>query len=116
MHMDIKTELSKNFQGELDGTDETRDFYSHDASLFELKPQVVAFPKDAEDIKSAVKFVNEHKAKHPDLNITPRSRGTDMSGGAIGESIILDVSKHLNQLLEVNAESAHVQSGMLYRI
>lgn len=113
--MDIKTELSKIFQGELDTTDETRDFYSHDASLFELKPQVVAFPKNADDIKAAVKFVNEHKAEHPDLSITPRSRGTDMSGAAIGESIVLDVSKHLNQLLEVNAESAHVQPGMLYR-
>lgn len=113
--MDLQTELSKIFKGELDTTDETREFYSHDASLFELKPQIVAFPKDADDIKAAVNFVNQNKAEHPELNITPRSRGTDMSGGAIGESIVLDVSKHMNILHEVTPTSAHVQPGMLFR-
>jgi FAD/FMN-containing dehydrogenase len=113
--MDLQAELSKIFKGELDTTDETREFYSHDASLFELKPQVVAFPQDVTDIKSLVTFVSANKAAYPDLSITPRSRGTDMSGGAIGESIVLDVSKHLNKLHEVSAESAHVQPGMLYR-
>jgi FAD/FMN-containing dehydrogenase len=113
--MDLQAELSKIFKGELDTTDETREFYSHDASLFELKPQVVAFPQDVTDIKSLVTFVSANKTAYPDLSITPRSRGTDMSGGAIGESIVLDVSKHLNKLHEVSAESAHVQPGMLYR-
>lgn len=113
--MNIQDELSKIFKGELDTTAETLEFYSHDASLFELKPQVVAYPKDAEDIKVAVNFVNQNKAEHPELNITPRSRGTDMSGGAIGESIVLDISKHMNALHEVTPTAAHVQPGMLYR-
>lgn len=113
--MDLKAELSKDFKGELDTTDEAREFYSHDASLFELKPQVIGFPKDAEDIKTVVRFVNEHKAEHPELSITPRSRGTDMSGAAIGESILLDISKHMNKLFEVTPQTAHVQPGMLYR-
>lgn len=113
--MDIKTELEKIFKGDLDTSEETKEFYSHDASLFELKPQVVGFPKDAEDIKAAVRFVGEHKAEHTELSITPRSRGTDMSGGAIGESIVLDISKYMNTLHEVTSESAHVQPGMLFR-
>lgn len=113
--MDIKRDLAKTFKGELEDSPETLETYSHDASLFELKPKVVAFPKDSDDIKAAVAFVNENKAKHPELSITPRSRGTDMSGGAIGQSIVLDVSRHLTQLFEVDAKRAHVQSGMLYR-
>jgi len=113
--MDFKTELSKIFHGEIDTSDETREIYSHDASLFELKPQLVAFPLDTEDIKSVVSFVSKNKAAHPELSITPRARGTDMSGAAIGESIVLDVSKHMNKLYGASAESAHVQSGMLYR-
>lgn len=113
--MDLKAELSKDFKGELDTTDESREFYSHDASLFELKPQIVGFPQDADDIKAAVRFVNQHKAEHPELSITPRSRGTDMSGAAIGESILLDISKHMNKLFEVTPQTAHVQPGMLYR-
>lgn len=113
--MNIQDELSKIFKGELDTTAETLEFYSHDASLFELKPQVVAFPKDADDVKATVNFVNQNRAEHPELNITPRSRGTDMSGAAIGDSILLDVSKHMNILHEVTSTSAHVQPGMLYR-
>lgn len=113
--MDLQAELSKIFKGEVDISAETLDFYSHDASLFELRPQVVAFPQDANDIKAAIQFVNEHRAENPELNITPRSRGTDMSGGAIGQSIVLDISKHMNKLEEVTPQTAHVQPGMLYR-
>lgn len=113
--MDLQGELTKIFKGELDATKETREFYSHDASLFELTPQVVAFPTSADDIKAAVKFVKDHKADNPDLSITPRSRGTDMSGAAIGQSIVLDISKHMNQLYEVNDKAARFQPGLLYR-
>src|SRR5690349_7467917 len=113
--MDIQAELSKIFKGEIDVTPETLEFYSHDASLFELVPKVVAFPQDADDIKSVVSFVSQNKAAHPELSITPRTRGTDMSGGAIGESIILDVSKHMTTLHEATATSAHVQPGMMYK-
>jgi FAD/FMN-containing dehydrogenase len=113
--MDLHAELSKIFKGEVDNSTETLDFYSHDASLFELRPQVVAFPQDTADIQAAIGFVNQHKATHPELSITPRSRGTDMSGAAIGESIVLDISKHMNQLHEVTAQNAHVQPGMLFR-
>ncbi len=111
----MRDALAQIFKGELDTTDETREFYSHDASLFELKPQVVGFPKDADDIKAAVKFVAENKQAHPELSITPRSRGTDMSGAAIGESIVLDVSKYMNKLEDVSPTAARVQPGMLYR-
>jgi FAD/FMN-containing dehydrogenase len=113
--MDLQAELKKIFKGELDTSETTLETYSHDASLFELKPQIVAYPKDSEDIKAAVTFVNAHKKEHPELNITPRSRGTDMSGGAIGESIVLDVSKNMNKLFEASATAAHVQPGILYR-
>ena len=113
--MNLQEELKKIFKGELDTSEATLETYSHDASLFELKPQIVAYPKDSDDVKAAVSFVNTHKKAHPELNITPRSRGTDMSGAAIGESIVLDVSKNMNKLFEASATAAHVQPGMLYR-
>lgn len=113
--MDIYAELAKIFKGEVDTSKETLDFYSHDASIFELKPQAVAYPKDASDIKALVKFVTEQKKDHSELSITPRSRGTDMSGGAIGESIILDVSKYMTELRDVTETGASVQPGKLYR-
>lgn len=113
--MDIQKELAKIFKGELETDEQTREFYSHDASLFELKPEVVGYPKDTDDLKAAVRFVSEHKKDNPNLSITPRSRGTDMSGGAIGDSIVLDVSKHMTTLLKVDAAQATVQPGMMYK-
>lgn len=113
--MDIKTSLGKIFKGELKNDDETREFYSHDASLFELTPDIVGFPKDVEDLKNAVKFVNHHRTKYPHLSITPRSRGTDMSGGAIGQSIVLDVSKYMKKMIKVSSTKATAQPGMMYK-
>lgn len=113
--MDLQKKLTPLVQGDVDASDEKRDFYSHDASLFELRPEVIVFPKNSEDIRNIVKFVNENRAEDPSLNIVARSRGTDMSGAAIGQSIILDTSKYMNELFEVSAEQARVQPGMMYK-
>lgn len=112
---DIKTDLKKLLKGGIDDSDESRLLYSHDASLFEVKPQLVVFPKDAGDVKKIVKYVAENKKTNPALSITARSAGTDMSGGAIGESILVDFTKHINKLITVSPEEAHVQPGMHYR-
>lgn len=113
--MDLPQELKNVIKGDVDATDETREFYSHDASLFELKPQVVTFPKDGEDIKALVQFVNQHKQDNPNLSLTARSRGTDMSGAAINDSIIIDTSRHMTAISNVSAQSATVQPGMMYK-
>lgn len=113
--MHIYDELQALFRGELDTSKETLEIYSHDASLFELRPAVVARPKDIRDIESLVSWVIKNKDKHPELSITPRSAGTDMSGGAIGQSIVLDMTAHFNQVTKISRESARVQPGVYYR-
>lgn len=113
--MDLQKELTAIIKGDVDTTDATRNFYSHDASLFELKPEVVTFPKDREDIKSIVSFVAGNKQAHPELSVTARSRGTDMSGAAINQSIIMDTSKYMTSAWDVSADSAWVQPGMMYK-
>jgi len=94
---------------------ETLSTYSHDTSLFEVKPQVVVTPKDAEDIKKLVKFVSENKKAHPNLSLTGRSAGTDMSGGAINDSIILAFQKYFNQIISFKDNVVTVQPGVFYR-
>jgi len=103
------------FKGELDATPETLDFYSHDASMFEMRPQLVVAPQDAEDIERLVKLVASSKKANPKLSVTARSAGTDMSGGAINESIIVDFCKHFTSIKAVTATTAHAQPGVLYR-
>ncbi len=103
------------FLGEIDLSEATRLAYSHDASLFELMPQLVVFPKDAGDLRRLVATVNAYLPKLPGLSLTARSGGTCMSGGAINDSVIVDFSHHLTAIEEVTASSARVQPGVFYR-
>lgn len=113
---DLKEKLQQTgFTGELDDSDQTKEFYSHDASMFEIVPEIVANPKTAEDVTKLVKFVAENKKDNPELSITARSAGTDMSGAAINDSIIVDFHTHLNQLINIDPNHATVQPGMYFR-
>ncbi len=108
-------DLKKSFKGDIENTEATLATYSHDASLFEIVPEVIVFPKDSEDVKAVIKFVNENKKDIPNLSITARSAGTDMSGGSIGSSIIMDFTRYMNAIREVNEEFAVVEPGCFYR-
>ena len=105
----------KGFEGDIDTSEETRQFYSHDASLFELVPEVVVSPKNARDLERLVQAVNECRGEIPKLNLTARSAGTDMSGGAIGQSVVVNFRKYFTDIGTVTERTAHVQPGVLYK-
>lgn len=102
----MQNEIKKFFKGDVDMTDATLLTYSHDASCFEIKPKVVVFPKDAEDIRNLVKWVNDNKRNDPTLSITVRAAGTCMSGGSINESIIMDVTRYMNSVISIKKSFA----------
>lgn len=110
-----QTLVESGFGGDIDTTEETIELYSHDASMFELVPKAVVSPKTIEDIKKVVNFVSINKRSDKSLSITARSAGTDMSGGAINQSILLDMVKYMNKIYEVSETTAHVQPGLHYR-
>jgi FAD/FMN-containing dehydrogenase len=115
--MDEITETLKKlgFKGEFDSSDATLETYSHDASMFELKPKLVVKPTNARDVETLVKVVKDHKKDDPSLSLTARSAGTDMSGGAINDSIIVDFRAHFTKIENVTSKAAQVQPGVLYR-
>lgn len=92
----MKDEIKTFFRGDIEDSDETLTKYSRDASLLEVRPQIVLFPKDSADVSALVMWVTANKERFPGLSITPRSAGTCMSGGAIGESIIMDFTRYMN--------------------
>ncbi len=109
-------EIKKFFKGDVLNDEITLRNYSHDASLFEIAPKIVAYPKDSEDVKNLVKWVSENKSKYPELSITARSAGTDMTGGPLNDSIILDFTRYMNKFIGLNSHAnATVQPGMFYR-
>lgn len=114
--MRVADEIKKlHLDGEVSETKEDLTKYSHDASIFEVKPRVVVYPKNVEDVEKVVSFVSSAKDFDASLSITPRSAGTDMSGGALGESIILSFTEHLNKILEISSDYAVTEPGVFYR-
>jgi FAD/FMN-containing dehydrogenase len=125
--MSLAEELKKVVRGEVDDSAATLEKNSRDASLFKVLPQAVVRPLDSRDICDLVKFTNTRKLREEDLDkgvrhgskssisITARSAGTDMSGGPLNTSIILDMTAHLNTLLELTDDEALVEPGMYFR-
>lgn len=112
---EIVQKLEKIVSGDILTDEESREFYSHDASMMELKPEIIIRPKDTDDIKKIVLFVAKEKVTQPGLSLTARSGGTCMSGGSIGESIVLDFSTYFNKIHSVTKEIGHAQPGVFYR-
>jgi FAD/FMN-containing dehydrogenase len=110
----LHEDLASIVKGDVDNSDETRQKFSHDASMFELVPEVVVAPKDSEDVQKIVQYVATKKAD-TDISVTVRSGGTCMSGGAINESIILDFGKYFTNIEEVTPTMGHAQPGVFYR-
>jgi len=130
-------EIKKQFKGEVETDQATLAKNSRDASIFEIMPKCVAHPKDADDLKNLVKWVNRkinelplapslsnfakassdlrEKEGEPRLSITARSAGTDMGGGAINDSIIADFTAHFNHIEMFGADFAVVEPGVYYR-
>ncbi|HVT74923.1 MAG TPA: FAD-binding oxidoreductase [Candidatus Paceibacterota bacterium] len=119
----LKTYLADNFAGDIDDSETTLVNMSHDASLLEVKPRIVLYPKHSKDIQAVVNFVRVNKKTYPDLSITVRSAGTDMSGGPLNDSIIVDVTRYMKGILEIKKTGggdtaggeARVLPGTFYR-
>ncbi|MDO8996580.1 MAG: FAD-linked oxidase C-terminal domain-containing protein [Sediminibacterium sp.] len=84
--------------------------YSTDASVYQEKPLAVAIPQNNEDIKAIIGFANIHS-----ITIIPRAAGTSLAGQVVGNGLVVDISKHFNQMIEVNIEErwCRVQPGVI---
>src|SRR3989344_5848563 len=111
--MALKDQIQSIIKGEKLDDQQTLNTYSKDESIFIIKPQLVLFPKDSEDIKALVKYINENPEQN--LSLTPRAAATCMSGGPLNDSIILDMTKYFNSVLEVGDNFDRTQPGVFYR-
>lgn len=115
MDKNLLEELKKEIKGEILEDEQTLKNFSHDASIFEVRPRAVIFPKGYDDVKSVVAFVAKHKKNYPYLSVTGRSAGTDMGGGSLSESIILSFTQHLNNIIGIEGNIATTEPGVYYR-
>jgi FAD/FMN-containing dehydrogenase/Fe-S oxidoreductase len=78
---------------------QTLQLYATDASPYQISPQAVAFPKTVKQAAHAIQA-----ALVAGVAVIPRGAGTGLSGGAIGEGLIVDFARHNRQILEFDAE------------
>ncbi len=107
---DIEAELRKRVRGELRFDAYSRLLYSTDASIYQIEPIGVVVPRDKGDVQATVEVANKMN-----VSILPRGGGTSLAGQAVGHSLVLDFSKYMQRLLEVNQDElwCRVQPGLV---
>jgi FAD/FMN-containing dehydrogenase/Fe-S oxidoreductase len=97
-------------RGELLFDDLSRTLYSTDASLFEVRPAGIVVPRDEEDLRALVRYAFENA-----IPLTARGAGTGVAGESLGAGLVVDLSKHFRDVLEIGADTVRVQPGVVYR-
>ncbi|QBS42187.1 FAD-binding and (Fe-S)-binding domain-containing protein [Nocardia sp. CS682] len=102
--------LGSRLSGEVDASDRRRAEYSSDASNYRVPPRAVVFPRTDQDVAVTVEFARDNE-----LSVTARGGGTSVAGNAIGPGLVLDFSRHMNGILEVDPQAlvARVQPGVV---
>src|SRR5215211_5215040 len=110
LHPDFVNQLRKSFAGNIRLDLASRILYSTDASIYQMEPLGVAFPKTQEDLHAVVELAAKYK-----IPVLPRGAGTSLAGQAIGNSLILDCSRWLDSIIEVDPEAgtATVEPGVI---
>src|SRR5436190_16003064 len=88
----------------------TRQLYATDASIYQIEPRGVAFPKGAEQASAVIRA-----AADAGVSATPRRAGTSLVGNAIGEGLIVEFSRYNRQISDLNLEkrTVHVGAGVV---
>lgn len=113
--MELKDEIKSFLKGDVSDTDADIQKYSRDYSIFNVKPQVIVFPKDIDDLQNLVKFVEKKKVAGEDISLTGRSAGTDMTGGPLNKGIIVSFTKYFNHIKEITDDYVRVEPGVYFR-
>src|SRR5690625_1300738 len=106
----ITAQLTDKLDGDVDATSLTRSIYSTDASNYRVVPDIVVMPRHADDVVTAVDIARDYS-----LPVTARGGGTSCAGNSVGPGLVLDFSRYMNKVLDIDAENhtAVVQPGVV---
>jgi FAD/FMN-containing dehydrogenase/Fe-S oxidoreductase len=101
---DFLHELRQRARGDCRTDEYSRAFYSTDASIFQVMPYGVLIPETIEDVQAAVSLAAQYH-----IPILPRTAGSSLSGQAVNEALVIDMSRHLDRIVELNEEEEWVR-------
>jgi FAD/FMN-containing dehydrogenase len=96
----IGREIEQGIQGDVKWDEETLEKYSHNQSMYRVKPILVAFPKDKNDVIEILKIATAYNC-----SITPRSGGTSLAGASLNRGVIIDFKQYMNNILDFIEEN-----------
>ena len=110
MNEDLYQSLKLHVNGEVRFDRASRMMYSTDASIYEIEPIGVVIPRTHEDV-----FATMETARKFGVPVLPRGAGTSLAGQTVGDAVVIDMSKYLNRVVEVNTEErwALVEPGVV---
>ncbi len=99
------------FRGQISADYGTRTVLATDNSIYQRLPQAAVFPLDADDVARVATLMSE--ARFQQVKLTPRGGGTGTNGQSLTDGIVVDLSRHMNKILEINVEErwVRVQAG-----
>ena len=108
--------LQEHLSGEVITNTDARKYFATDGSVFEVEPAIIVYPRNENDVRKATRFTWQLAERGRRVPITARGAGTDQSGAAIGEGIILVFPAHMNRILEFDAKTGAVtvEPGLNY--
>ncbi|GAA1382032.1 FAD-binding and (Fe-S)-binding domain-containing protein [Pseudonocardia kongjuensis] len=106
----LEQTLRSRLAGEVAFDDYSRHLFSRDASMYAITPLGVVFPRTHDDVAEAVRIAGEFG-----VPVVPRGAGTSLAGQTVGPGIVLDTSRHLNRIVEIDpaARTAVVEVGVV---
>lgn len=111
--------LNEHILGELTSAKAIRQRFSRDASILTMMPELVMFPRVTNDIRKAARFCWQLAEKGHVLPITVRGGGSDQTGAAIGDGLVINTTAHLNAVIHVGFKDkdrfVHVQPGVTFK-
>jgi FAD/FMN-containing dehydrogenase len=108
-------ELSSKLLGSVTDNPDILEHFSTDSSIFQVTPSAVVYPNNTADVRKTVQFVAERAEAGKVASLTPRGKGSDQGGGAIGEGMQLVFPAHMNKLLRLEKDFVVVQPGVIFR-
>ncbi|MFN0051286.1 MAG: FAD-binding and (Fe-S)-binding domain-containing protein [Planctomycetales bacterium] len=97
LSQDLERELRDRLEGEVRFDDMARGLYSTDASIYQIAPVGVVLPKSIDDVRTAVEIAAARQ-----VPILPRGSGTSLSGQTVAAALVIDFSKHMHRVLEID--------------
>jgi FAD/FMN-containing dehydrogenase len=109
--------LAEHIDGEVVNDSRVREIYSHDASILQVVPSAVVYPRTIDDLQKIMRFSYRLADKGIMVPITARGGGTDQTGAAIGEGLVVVFPAHMGKLFELDARDGRVrvEAGMNFR-